>query len=124
MTENIRKLPPQAFKPGQSGNPAGRKKGSINFKTLMVELLNHQIDNPSGTFFRNKKKITASQALLIALYKKAIKGDVTAIREFFERADEVLPQTVNIVSRVPSPEDEIIIREFLNKQKMSENAGS
>lgn len=110
--------PAHLYKPGQAGPGGGRKKGGVSFKKLMNELLDHRVDNPSKTFYGGKKHITASQLMLIALFKKAIKGDVRAMEQFFDRADEVVTQKVEITNHMDSPEDEIILREYVLRQKM------
>jgi len=62
-----RKPPATAWKPGQSGNPAGRKKGSINAPTK----LRHMID---------------AEAIVKRLQMAALAGDVQAARTLLERA--------------------------------------
>lgn len=62
-----RKAPGNAWKPGQSGNPAGRAPGSINAATR----LRHMID---------------AEAILNQLQTAALAGDVQAARTLLERA--------------------------------------
>lgn len=62
-----RKPPATAWKPGQSGNPAGREKGSVNAPTR----LRHMID---------------AEAIVKQLQVAALKGDVQAARTLLERA--------------------------------------
>lgn len=60
---------------GQSGNPKGRKKGSVNFKTDLLDELSEVIQvTESGKPIR----ITKQRALLKALLMKGLKGDVRA----------------------------------------------
>jgi hypothetical protein len=70
--------PPSAtqFKPGQSGNPAGRPKGSKNFKTDFLEELQSTIEISEGG---EKKQITKQRALFKRLINAAIGGDVKAV---------------------------------------------
>lgn len=42
------------FKPGQSGNPSGRAKGSQNLKTLFNKVLNEEISLRGGRIRRQK----------------------------------------------------------------------
>ena len=60
------------FKPGQSGNPSGRVKGSKNLKTLFHQILNEQIPLQDGT---QSKKVTKAEALMRRLVIGALKGD-------------------------------------------------
>ncbi len=62
-----RKPPATAWKPGQSGNPAGRQKGAINAPTK----LRHMID---------------AEAIVMRLQEAALTGDVQAARTLLERA--------------------------------------
>lgn len=61
------KPPATAWKPGQSGNPAGRPKGSFNPQTK----LRHMID---------------AEGIVKKLQEAALAGDVAAARTLLERA--------------------------------------
>jgi hypothetical protein len=61
------------FKPGQSGNPKGRAKGSQNLKTLFTKILNEQISLREGS---EVKKISKAEALVRGMVVGALKGDV------------------------------------------------
>ena len=63
--------PPQhtRFKPGQSGNPKGRPKGTINLKTDLMEELSERISVSEGG---KPKKLSKQRALLKSLVAKAI----------------------------------------------------
>ena len=62
-----RKPPATAWKPGQSGNPAGRQKGAIKAPTK----LRHMID---------------AEGIVAKLQEAALAGDVQAARTLLERA--------------------------------------
>lgn len=63
------------FKPGQSGNPKGRKKGSRGLKTdLRAELRSKVPVTENG----KTKQLTKQQLVLKALVTKAAKGDIRA----------------------------------------------
>ncbi len=69
--------PPKAsqFRPGQSGNPKGRKKGSRGLKTdLEAELRSKVPVTENG----KTKQLTKQQLVLKALVTKAAKGDTKA----------------------------------------------
>ena len=59
------KRPPAAhrFKPGQSGNPAGRPKGRKKFATLLQEIVNRKVSIAGST-----KKITMGEAVLRKIF--------------------------------------------------------
>jgi len=71
--------PPQAhqFKPGQSGNPKGRRKGTKNFATIFYEALNRKY-----TIQENGKTrtITGREGIVLRFVNAALKGDVNALR--------------------------------------------
>ncbi len=63
------------FKPGQSGNPKGRRKGSKNLATDLAEELGETIRIREGD--RNLR-VSKQRAMLKALVAKALKGDARA----------------------------------------------
>lgn len=69
MTENTEKKQEARFKKGQSGNPAGRPKGSLNQTTLACQEL---LDGEAAAITRKAIEI-------------ALEGDLTAIRLCLER---------------------------------------
>ena len=72
------KDPPRSgqFKPGQSGNPRGRPKGSLNFSTVVEQQgrIRHKIQINGKT-----KWLTQQQIAVAQLWKKALDGDLRAI---------------------------------------------
>lgn len=63
------------FKPGQSGNPKGQPKKLPALNELLSDVLG---DDGSGK--------SAARAIINALHKRAIKGDVRAAEILLERA--------------------------------------
>ena len=60
------------FKPGQSGNPSGRAKGSENLKTLFNRILDEEISLRDGA---DVKKVSKAEALMRGVVVGALKGD-------------------------------------------------
>jgi hypothetical protein len=83
------KNPPKSgqFKPGQSGNPTGRKKNDPNFATdLEAELREIVVVDDDGRDCR----VTKQRAIVKALIALAIKGDlraISAIAVFTQKTD-------------------------------------
>lgn len=75
--------PPQhsRFKKGQSGNPAGRAPGVPNARRLIE---NEGAEPITITENGVKKVITKLEAAVKALFAKAMKGNVPALRTLFE----------------------------------------
>jgi hypothetical protein len=63
------------FKPGHSGNPKGRAKGTRNLATDLAEELSEKLVVTEGG---KPKRITKQRALIKALVAKSIKGDPRA----------------------------------------------
>jgi hypothetical protein len=76
--------PPQEhqFRPGQSGNPRGRRKGLKNEATILRELLNRKIDIRQGGTVR---KITVLEAILLRFTEDALKGNIKTAGFLFNR---------------------------------------
>jgi hypothetical protein len=68
------KSPPvhSRFKPGVSGNPSGRAKGSKNLRTLFNDLLGEEISVREGS---GAKKMSRAEALARGLVVGALRGD-------------------------------------------------
>lgn len=73
------------WKPGQSGNPRGRRKGARGFKTDRNELLDLPV---RATEDGRQRTLTTQQAVLRTLRAKAIKGDNRAMDRLLELARE------------------------------------
>lgn len=72
------------FKPGQSGNPTGRPKGSQNLKTLFHKILNEQISLQEGS---QTKKISKAEAVMRRMVIGAMKGDARSIMTLMKIAE-------------------------------------
>jgi len=71
------------FKPGQSGNPKGRPKGSRNRRTIVRQWLEaeEEIKDPiTGEL----KTVQQADLIVLGLLKKARKGDVAAFKELMD----------------------------------------
>lgn len=72
------------WQPGQSGNPAGRKVGSKNVSTIVRELLEQDADSEllAGSQIAdlaNGKPTSYAQAIVLAMLRKALEGNVQAV---------------------------------------------
>jgi Family of unknown function (DUF5681) len=102
--------PPEAtrFKPGKSGNPKGRPKGSLNLATDLSAELGEQITVREGG---RQHRISKQRALVKSLMAKALQGDVRATTAVLALYARVISEPED-ESR-PIEEDELlIIRRF------------
>ena len=94
------KEPPLAhqFKPGQSGNPAGRPKGLPNTKTRLIRLLSlvEKIKNPVTGVVEG---FTILEQLDLRQIERARKGDLKSYKEIIDRLEGRAAQTVDLTSQ-------------------------
>lgn len=111
---NVATDSPKTWKPGQSGNPAGRPVGSKNFTTKVREALEKIADG---------KDYTYEEAFIKSILKKAIiDGDTTIQRLIWNYLDGLPSQSVDVTSKgeklggnnydLLSEEDKIAIQEL------------
>ncbi|MFE9084150.1 DUF5681 domain-containing protein [Brevundimonas sp. NPDC003935] len=107
--------PPQAaqFKPGQSGNPKGRPKGSKNFLTLFRE----ELDRPVPVTQNGRTRMMSkARVAVIQQVDKAAKGDAKAFAALMKYAQEDAAAVASQQASSPTSElqpaeyDEIIAR--------------
>jgi Family of unknown function (DUF5681) len=80
--------PPQhsRFKPGQSANPAGRKKGVANFRTDVENTLQLPVQLSEAG---KTKRVSTQQAALSRLKQKALSGDGRALDQALKLASQL-----------------------------------
>ncbi len=71
------------FRPGQSGYPAGRRKGVRNLKTDVKRTLAMKVKVKENGRTRTK---STQEAALMVLREKALNGDVRALNSFLDFA--------------------------------------
>ena len=96
------------FKPGVSGNPAGRLKGRKNLRGIFQQILNEKVSLRDG---QGVRKISTAEAALRSMVVGALKGDVrnlAMLLQVAERAgefsDEYSDSLVVEVQRFGSPD--------------------
>src|SRR5947209_3388193 len=90
------------FKPGISGNPSGRAKGSQNFKTLLDRILKEEIPLLDGD---RSRKVTKAEAITRRLVIGALKGDSRSMLALFKLAEqtgefEEAPVQYSVIERI------------------------
>lgn len=83
--------PPEAtqFKPGRSGNPRGRPKGSKCLKTLIRENLTEKVPVRTGS---GQRKMSRIEALIHKLVQQGMNGNSRAIAELMKFYASAVPE--------------------------------
>ena len=96
------------FKPGVSGNPAGRSKGRKNLRGIFQQILNEKVSLRDG---QGVRKISTAEAALRSMVVGALKGDVRNLAMLLQVAehtgefsDEYSDSLVVEVQRFGSPD--------------------
>lgn len=100
------------FQPGVSGNPNGRRKGSVNLKTDLRSELSEHIHIREG---ERSLKVSKQRAMLKAMVAKALKGDAraaTVVLMLVGRLFEPEPAEVPALTT----DDQAILERFLARR--------
>lgn len=84
------------FKKGQSGNPKGRPKGSLNRSTIAKKWL--EVLSQEELEDGEVKWLSNEEAMTLSLIKKARNGDVNAYKALMDSAYGTAKDTVDINS--------------------------
>src|SRR3954464_4758145 len=101
--------PPRSsqFKPGQSGNPGGRRKGSRNFKTIVLEVLDSEIELTEGG---RTRRVPMIEALVLRQGQAGLPGDRRAIESLIDRYERHSSHEVEPSDEQPE-EDRILLEQ-------------
>jgi hypothetical protein len=109
------------FKPGQSGNPKGRKRASKSTGSLLREILNETIVVREGS---REKKLTRKEAWLRQTMNGALKGDAKAsatmiglLREVGQIEPEPVNPNEDARRRIAEEDYEIMRRHFPDRMR-------
>jgi hypothetical protein len=84
---------PKPFVKGQSGNPAGRPKGTRNRSTIVREWM-EAIERAKNPITGETEELSQADIATLAVLKKARSGDVNAYRELMDSAFGKVPDRV------------------------------
>ncbi len=114
--------PPKStrFKPGKSGNPNGRPKGSRNFATDLRDVLEMPVPISEGG---KRTTMSTQKAALMRLREKALKGDHRALERLLTLALAHDPgEDSKIEQPRLSPEDQAILAGVLKRNGIKRSA--
>lgn len=108
------KRPPKThqFKPGQSGNPRGRPKGTRNLSTDLADISSRRIPIRENG---KERRISRQEAVLLSLFNKALQGDVKAATSIINMAIKLAPQGEAEPETRVSETDQLIVENFLRR---------
>jgi hypothetical protein len=100
------------FRPGQSGNPAGRRKGVRNLETDVKRMLATPVKVKEGGRTRTR---STQEVVLMLLREKVLKDNPRALDRFLELAIRFSDQDAEVGLAQPLPdEDKAILTAWLN----------
>ena len=106
------------FKPGQSGNPRGRSKGTRNLKTDLADELAERIAISEGG---RRYAVSKQRGMLKQLMAKALKGDVRAANTVLGLVERLLDARADAdVSAAVTAQDKAIVADFLRRHGVAE----
>ncbi|MBL6613916.1 MAG: hypothetical protein ISP45_07905 [Reyranella sp.] len=85
--------PPKSsqFQPGKSGNPKGRAKEELQFKTVNRIVQDMLLKEVKGLVRGKRQSMLALEAVVAKQLAKALEGDTRAAKLVLERADKHIP---------------------------------
>ena len=100
--------PPRSsqFKPGQSGNPGGRKKGSLDLKTVMTAVLESEIELTENG---RKRKVPLLEAIILRQAQEALRGQPRAAESLLNRYERYAGHEVEHSEELP--DDDVALLE-------------
>jgi len=103
------------FKKGQSGNPKGRPKGSIDPLCVLRKALNDTVIVNEGG---NRRKLTKLDVMLTQIVNKAAAGDLSAMKflmPYIERIQKIDAAQVQITKPVTAKEAAETYRKLIKR---------
>jgi Family of unknown function (DUF5681) len=101
------------FKPGQSGNPRGRPKGTRNLLSDLRDELSEKIRIREGG---KELRVSKQRAFVKSLVAAAVKGDVRATTALVSLCARAFDERDSPEERKNSPADDEILEDFLARE--------
>ena len=108
------------YKPGRSGNPAGRPKGTRNIKTAMVEEFLREVTAKEGGRAVKRPAVAVLTRVMIG---KAIQSESKTGLALLEVAMRLEVSGPPANDDAPQPEDEAILAAYLARRQKKGGSG-
>ena len=98
----------QPWKPGQSGNPAGMKKGTLHFNTIMRNILAEEV---VVSFNGKPVVLTRAQAIMLEKIRLATSSehDAVRLRAIMDIEDRIDGRPVPVIPAAPDIDEEGLV---------------
>lgn len=116
---NPENIVPHKFKKGQSGNPKGRPPGIPNSKVRYKRLL-ELVTKKTNPVTGEEEEFTQLELMDMAIFAKALKGDIRAYQEIMDRLEGKSVQAVDLSVAVDSRKE--ILDKYLGDGDVGEAA--
>lgn len=103
--------PPRSsqFKPGQSGNPGGRKKGSRNLRTILDAVMNTEVELTENG---RKRKVPVIEAIILRQVQEALRGHTRAAENLIDRYERHGDRDTGAAEELPEDDLALLERAF------------
>jgi hypothetical protein len=112
--------PPKAhrWKPGQSGNPKGKRKGTKHLSTIVRELAEKSVvaQDANG----ERRRLSRAEATLRVAFNKATRGDIRAIQVVLNLLKEYMPEPDASDPSIPDAADLQVLKDAQALQALIE----
>ena len=93
------------FKPGQSGNPGGRRKGSLNLRTVLSAVMESEIELVENG---RRRKVPLVEALLKRQAQEALRGQIRALDSLLDRYERYSGQADERDEELPEEDRQVL----------------
>lgn len=117
MPRDVKNIQKYQFVKGQSGNPAGSKKGHVKLRYHLAKVLATKVSVKDGD---KMIKLTAADLIIDQLFLKASKGNMEAIKLIFQYVEGMPVQAIKTGDGLTAPTINVQINRFADGNKLTD----